>query len=245
MDNFLGTVVFLLPGFLAYFWLQAFGINPVAKHSPTEFTAIAGLLWLPVSFCTLILYNLVIWLSSFISQAKPIWTLLTLKDASNNFTFLIVFLLLSVLVSFICSYIWSLWGFKLQQELVNWVRTKRGLADFSDTTSVWDKVFGKDEIQVIEISGLDNTGGSIIGEIENASRPFETERNFCLAHIELFTRLVNDNKEDIKVINTFIDTKSNIIIKVFDKDALEVLYKEEQRLASISSSESETEPVLD
>jgi len=89
MDNFLGTVVFLLPGFLAYFWLQAFGINPVAKHSTTEFTAVAGLLWLPVSFGTLLLYNLAIWLSSFISQAKPIWTLLTLKDASNNFIFLI------------------------------------------------------------------------------------------------------------------------------------------------------------
>lgn len=58
MDSLLGTIVFILPGFLAYFWLQSFGITPVTKHSSGELTAISALLWLPVSFVTLLIYNL-------------------------------------------------------------------------------------------------------------------------------------------------------------------------------------------
>ena len=57
LDSFIGTIVFLLPGFLMYFWIQSFGINPVVKHSATEMGAISALLWLPVSLLTIIIYN--------------------------------------------------------------------------------------------------------------------------------------------------------------------------------------------
>lgn len=219
MDNFLGTLVFLLPGVLAYFWLQAFGINPVAKHSPTEFTAVAGLLWLPVSFGTLILYNFAIWLSYFITQAKPIWTLTTLKSAADNFTFLIAFLLLSVLVSFVYSFIWALWGFKAQQNLVNWVRKKRGIAIFSNSTAVWDEVFGKNDSQIIEFGRLDKSEAPpIIGQINNASRFFEPERNLCIDEIDYMTELIRDYPT-ITVSKMFLDTKAGTYIKVFDPKA--------------------------
>lgn len=219
MDSFLGAIVFLLPGVLAYFWLQAFGINPVVKHSPTEFTAVAGLLWLPVSFGTLLLYNLAIWLSSYISQAEPIWTLLTLKDASNNFIFLFIFLLLSVLVSFVYSYIWALWGFKLQQDLTNWVRKKRGLAGFSDTTSVWDEVFGKHEVQIVEIGKIDKPESKMIGEIKKAPRPFEPERNLFLSKVERLTKLADDYVLPVDAV--FVDTKTGTYVKIFKNSAVE------------------------
>jgi len=219
MDNFLGTIVFILPGVLAYFWLQAFGINPVVKHSPTEFTAVAGLLWLPVSFGTLILFNISIWLSSFISHASPIWTMQALKDASNNFIFLVVFLLLSVLVSFIYSLIWSLWGFKIQQRLVNWVREKRGIAIFSDSTAVWDEVFGQNDSQIIEFGRIDKPEAfTIIGQINKASRIFEPERNLCIDEIDYMTELIRDYPT-IRVSKMFLDTKAGTYIKVFDPKA--------------------------
>lgn len=235
MDNFLGAVVFLLPGVLAYFWLQAFGVNPVAKHSPTEFTAVAGLLWLPVSFGTLILYNFGIWLSSFISQAKPIWTLPVLKDASNSFTFLIVFLLLSVFVSFIFSFIWAMWGFKVQQLLVNWVRVKRGFAKFSDTISVWDEVFGKDESQLVEIGRLDKPDNiTVTGEIKKASRTFEPER-LCLADVTFMTELVKEYS--IPVDNIFVDTKSGLYIKVYNSKAVKEAIPKKEAITTSSEQE--------
>ncbi|WP_269082435.1 hypothetical protein [Aneurinibacillus tyrosinisolvens] len=44
MDAFISTVVFIVSGFLAYFWLQSLGVNPVVKHTVPEFTAISALL---------------------------------------------------------------------------------------------------------------------------------------------------------------------------------------------------------
>lgn len=237
MDNFLGTIVFLLPGVLAYFWLQAFGINPVTKHSPTEFTAVAGLLWLPVSFGTLILYNIVIWLSSFVAQATPIWTMQTLKDSSNNIIFLVVFLLFSVLVSFLFSFVWAIWGFKVQQFFVNWVRAKRGFAKFSDTISVWDEVFGKNESQLVEIGRLDKPDNiTVTGEIKKASRTFEPER-LCLADVTFMTELVREYS--IPVDNIFVDTKSGLYVKVYNSKAVrEAIPKKE---ATATSSEQEAQ----
>ncbi|AQZ47419.1 hypothetical protein B5S25_13365 [Paenibacillus larvae subsp. pulvifaciens] len=61
MENFISTLVFILPGFLMYFWIQSFGINPVMKHNPGEMGAISALLWFPVSLLTVLTYNLLEW----------------------------------------------------------------------------------------------------------------------------------------------------------------------------------------
>lgn len=220
MDNFLGTIVFLLPGVMAYFWLQAFGINPVTKHSPTEFTAVAGLLWLPVSFITLAIFNLVIYVSHVLIWVKQIWTVQDLKDASSSLMFLMAFLFFSLIVSFVLCWLWAKWGYKLQQKIVNKVRRSRGLADFSDNTSVWDEVFGKYEIQIVEIGKIDKPETKMIGQIRKASRPFESERNLCLDHVQLLTELVEKNPQ-ITVSNIFIDTKSGTYVKIFDTEEIQ------------------------
>lgn len=243
MDNFLGTIVFLLPGVLAYFWLQALGINPVSKHSPTEFTAVAGLLWLPVSFLTLIIYNFgnnIIYyitqvkslgISYYVIQVKPIWKMQDLKDASSSLTFLVVFLLISSIVSYFLSFVWAKWGFKLQQKMVNWAREKRGFAPFSDTTSVWEEVFGKNESQLVEIGRLDKPDNiTITGEIKKAARTFEPER-LCLTDVTFMTELVKEYR--IPVENIYVDIKSGIYVKVYNSTAVkEAILKKEGLVTS-------------
>jgi hypothetical protein len=213
MDNFLGTLVFLLPGVLAYFWLQAFGISPVTKHTPTEFAAVAALLWLPVSVLTIGLYNSVIKLAILAAQSQPIWTMNDLKNASGSFVFLTVFLMLSIIVSFILSWLWAKWGYNIQQIIVNKVRKSRGLADFSENTTVWDEVFSKNEPQVVEIGKIGSEPG-VIGCIRKASRPFEPERNLMLDDIELLTTIVTTNK--LVPIAVYSDIKSGTVIKIYD-----------------------------
>lgn len=238
VDNFLSTLVFLLPGVLAYFWLQAFGVNPVAKHSPTEFTAVAALFWLPVSFITLVLYNLIVKISHYVSEANEIWTIQDLRNASVSFTFLIAFLLLSIMVSFLVSFIWASWGFKLQQGIINWVRVRRGVAKFSDTTSVWDEVFGKHESQVVEIGRLDKPENiTMIGTIHKASRTFEAER-LCLDDVNFMTELIREY--NIPIEKVFVDTKAGLYIKVFDLNTIQqfVPIKEEKLKASSEAEEA-------
>lgn len=217
MDSFLGTLVFLLPGLMLYFWLQAFGINPVVKHNPAEFTAISVLLWLPVSLTTILALNLVIKASSFISNLNPIWTTSELADVSGSFAFLVVFLGSSLIISFVFGVIWAKW---IHQQIlirtINKVREFRGVAPLSKTPSVWDEVFLNNDAQIVEITKIDKDEKkeSFIGEIEKTSRTFEPERNLVLRYVDHWTNIIS--KYTVEIDNIFIDTKSGIIIKVYN-----------------------------
>ncbi len=232
MDNLLGTIVFILPGFLMYFWLQSFGINPVVKHSPGEFGAIAALLWLPASFSTLLLYNGIIYLSKMMSHTDIVWSIQALKDKSGSFTFLLVFLLLSSAVSFVLSVIWAKWLYPIQLKVINRVRNWRGTASLSKSPSVWDEVFTNNDAQVVEIGRMDKAGISMIGCINKASRTFEPERHLNLNDVDFFTELVGRHK--ISVSQIFYDTKSGTYVKIFDPEEIENAQHKDQETTSPS-----------
>lgn len=236
MDSFLGTIVFLLPGFLAYFWLQSFGITPVTKHTPAEFTTISALLWLPVFFTTILIYNFVIWISAKIVTLEPIWNTTDLSKVSGSFVFLAAFLLISAVVSFFLSWAWAKKGQERLQKIINKIRTSRGIAPFSESPSVWDDVFVKYGGKVVEIGKIDKPDGKLIGCIRKASRPLEPERNLYLDDVQFFTEIVEDY--DVPVSNIFFDTKSGSYVKVFDHEAIiEAQHKYNADKEAISSVE--------
>ncbi len=218
MESLIGTIVFLLPGFLAYFWLQSFGITPVTKHTPAEFTTISALLWLPVSFFSLLMYNFTIWVSVRIVGLEPIWNVVDLNKMSGSFVFLVSFLLISALISFLLCWGWAKYGQTRLQNLINKIRISRGIAPFSDSPSVWDEVFVKYGGKVVEIGKIDKPEGKLIGCIRKASRPLEPECNLYLDDVQFFTEIVEDY--DVPVSNIFFDTKSGSYVKVFDNDAI-------------------------
>jgi hypothetical protein len=193
-----------------YFWIQSFGVNPVVKHTPGEFTAVAALLWLPTSFVTLCIYNGVM----YIAGAEMVWSLGALKNHANSIFFLVVFLILSVVVSFFMSMLWVKWVQPYQLKLINRVRNWRKVASLSKSASVWDEVFGNNDAQVVEIGKMNKEGEPVIGCINKASRTFEPERYLNLDDIQFFTDLVNRHR--IPVSQIFYDTKAGTYIKIFD-----------------------------
>ncbi|AET60271.1 hypothetical protein HPL003_17635 [Paenibacillus terrae HPL-003] len=232
MENFIGSIVFILPGFLMYFWIQSFGVNPVVKHTPGEFTAVAALLWLPTSFVTLLIYNGAIFASRFIGKTEIVWSLDALKSKSNDIFFLVVFLLLSVIVSFFMSLIWVRWIYPVQMKLINKVRNKRGVASFSKNPSVWDEIFTNNDSQVVEIGKINKEGEPVIGCINKASRTFEPERYLNLDDIKFFTDLVS--KHEIPVSQILYDTKAGTYIKIFDPEGIRDAQIEDMKSTSSS-----------
>lgn len=216
MDNFIGTLVFILPGFLMYFWIQSFGVNPVTKHSTVELTAISALLWFPVSVATIFLYNGLISLASVLVDEEPIWTIPDLRDKSEDLAFLAGFLFMSLIVSFVFSVFWAKWGHKMQLAITNKVRKWRGAVAFSNNASVWDEVFLKDEAQVVEIGKIDGAGQVLIGEILKASRTFESER-LSLHGTDLCKKIIEKYK--VPVQNIYYDIKSGTYVKIYDADS--------------------------
>jgi hypothetical protein len=220
---------------MLYFWLQSFGINPVVKHNPAEFTAVAVLLWFPVSFLSILAFNAFVKLSNYLRSMDTIWTTEELNKASGSFSFLLIFLSSSVIISFLIGLIWSKW---IHQQIfirgINAVRKSRGVAPFSKATSVWDEVFLNNDCQVVEIGKIDKSENAYIGEIKKASRTFEPERNILLNEIDFFTELVQ--KHEVPVSNIFIDSKSGMYIKIFDPEKIiEAQLTDDENKAPISS----------
>jgi len=236
MENFIGTVVFILPGFLMYFWIQSFGVNPVVKHTAGEFAAIAALLWLPTSFVTLLLYNGGIYVSRYFSGAEIVWSLKDLSSKSDNVLFLVVFMILSVVVSFVMSWIWAVKLYDKYIKFINKVREKRNVAAFSINPSVWDEIFLKNDSQVVEIGKINGSTEPVVGCIDKASRTFEPERYLNLNEIQFFTDLVKEH--NIKVDQILYDTKTGTYIKIFDPKEIKNAQQETEEPIS-SSVDSE------
>ncbi|SOC24083.1 hypothetical protein SAMN05880501_11689 [Ureibacillus xyleni] len=244
MAEFLSTFVFTLPGIMAYFWLQVFGLNPSVKHTASELSAIAALLWLPVSFGTLLVLNT--WgviVSKGPFSVKTAWTLDDVNLATSDIKYLFLFLMVSFLVSFIVSWFWSKIGNELIRALINKVRKSRGIAKMSSSTSVWSEFFiridnsvddseenesgnedvskdhennkkNKEKIAVYIVHKVDNPKNFVIGSMTKASSPLEIDKGLVLENVQEWTDSLEDY--DYKVKKAYIDVKSGMVVKELD-----------------------------
>lgn len=149
MDEFIASLIFLLPGVLTYFWLQSFGVTPPTKHTTTEMTGITVLLWVPTSIFTIAIFDILYFFGDMILKVlnvsiniKFISTLKSLVDQSPNIIFLLLFIVLSIGSSCLVAYLWSIFVYPwVLKSIINCVRSKRDIADLGKNTTVWDEFF--------------------------------------------------------------------------------------------------------
>ncbi|QOS89240.1 hypothetical protein [Peribacillus sp. JNUCC41] len=222
MAEFLSTFVFILPGIMAYFWLQAFGLTPSVKHTAPELSGIAALLWLPVSFGTLLVLNA--WGAVFKNgplSVKRVWTVENLNTATSDIQYLVLFLFLSFVVSFLICSLWSLWGNDILHMLINKIRKLRKIAPLSSSTSVWEEFFikvnedEKEKEAVYIVYKIDKPEEKIIGSMAKASRPVETDKGLVLEKTNEWKESINKHY-DYEVKRVFVDTKSGMVIEEID-----------------------------
>lgn len=228
MAEFLSTFIFILPGIMAYFWLQVFGLTPSVKHSGPELSGIAALLWLPVSFSTLLVLNA--WGAlikvDYLSVQK-VWTVEALSNATSDIRYLTLFLLVSFIVSFFVCWIWSIWGHVFLRGRINVVRKTRGIAPLSSSTSVWEEFFikinegnenkeaqqnGKKAVYIIY--KIDKPEDFVAGSMTKASRPLELDKGVVLEETQGWTDYLKNNPYNI--IKSYIDTKSGMVVEEID-----------------------------
>lgn len=219
MDNFIATSIFILPGVMAYFWLQLFGMTPPVKHSAPEFTGIAALLWLPISFSTLLILNGWAYVHGDATEffrVHAAWRMSEFKNVTSDLRYLFVFVIISAFTSFVLCALWVKWGDIVRQKAINTVRRWNDLSNLSDQPTVWEDLFHRDELQVVEISKIEKPDEKYIGSITKTSRPFETERAIVLEESKLWTSIVEKHKPAPEKI--YIDSKSGMVVKIFKLD---------------------------
>jgi hypothetical protein len=206
MENLISTIVFVIPGFMMYFWVQMMGINPVVKHTPIEFGALSALAWFPVVATTLGIMNLY--------HTHPVTTLEGIKAASSNVSFLLEFMAISVVSSYIISAIYVIAGYPIQQWAINRIRISNGKAKLSKSPSVWEEVFITNSSAIVGIGKLGSDKPDVYGCAVKAARPFEAKRAFKLIYVEYVTKLIN--KYEIPVSEIYSDIDSGVNVYLYD-----------------------------
>lgn len=217
MEQFISIIIFSLPGLLAYFWLQLFGLNPTVKHTPTEMVGLVALLGVPTTGLTIITYNLGVYVLSI-----PTIYLTDIKEVSalsTNLLFLMSYVLLSTLFSFLVAFMWGRYLYKLVLKLVNSVRKKRKTSRLSEDTSVWDTFFfrlekAEEKELIVEMYKIDKPDKKTYGAVIRMSRPFETERSLILDESEEWKEAHEYYKYPVK--KSYVDTKSGIVVNELD-----------------------------
>lgn len=229
MDQFIAVIIFSLPGLITYFWIQMLGINPTVKHTPTEMVGVSALLWAPTTFLTILTYDLGYLLIDLIAKSinldLTIFKMVFLLDINDlnklslNLVFLFIYVILSILFSFLVAFFWSMYLYKRVMGIINKLRIKRKIIKLSEDTSVWDSFFfkleNKEEQQiVIELYKIDKPEEKICGPVTRMSRPFETERSLIIDNSKGWEESHGYYKYPVKRI--YVDTKTGMIINELD-----------------------------
>ncbi|MEC0105365.1 hypothetical protein P4H27_00265 [Paenibacillus taichungensis] len=231
MENLISTIVFVLPGFMLYFWIQMMGVNPVVKHTTIEFGALSAIAWFPVVISSLYIMGL---------YRTPISNLDELTKASKEIWFLVEFMALSVVVGFIiaCLYVWIL--YPMQVGLVNVARRISKKAKLSLASSVWEEVFLRNDRQVVGVAKLGSMKPDMIGSMHKVARPFEPKRAFKLLYMDHCKLIVEKYEVPIKEIFTDIDSGVNIFI--YDIKEYELADKKYRKELEESEKENVSNP---
>lgn len=229
MEQYIAIIIFSLPGLITYFWIQMFGINPTVKHTPSEMIGLTALLWAPTIFLTILTYNcLYFFIDILLKHLNLNWSKLNLtyliklediNSLSNNLLFLLYFVILTLIFSFVTGFLWSRFIYSIVLDLINKVRIKRKVIKLSEDTTVWDSFFYKLEDEkedqlIVEMYKIDNPNFKVCGAVIRMSRPFETERSFIIDYSKGWDKAHQHYNYAIK--KTYVDTKSGMIINELD-----------------------------
>ncbi|MCY7933143.1 hypothetical protein MOB36_03905 [Bacillus spizizenii] len=220
MDNLISILIFSLPGLLAYFWIQIFGLNPAVKHSSGELVGLSALLWIPVSLINVGIMNI-------LADKGHLWIHMNsvndIKINSGDILFLTFYTVITLFSSFCVSYCWSVLIYPIFLFVINKIRSVRNIVSLDVHSSIWDTFFlaykkekKNDETppQIVEIYYLSKPEIKMYGAISNMSRPFEAERALILQEPDEWKQAYETYKYPVK--RTYVDTKSGLVVNELD-----------------------------
>lgn len=231
MEDIFSVIVFSIPGIMTYYFIQLLGLTLGTKDQSSEKLALSIIFWVPVTFITMLFYQLVALLSHIeflhtstdIPLLKKNWHLFNnLSDFQilmNSYWFIIYFFIISLLVSYVFANYVAILSLEKLKELVNNNRKKKKIPLLSSKPSVWEEVFTGNDIQIVGIKSLGNGTETVYGEIKNISRSINEERDISLRNCFYWKSILETY--NVSVVETFINTQTSTVVEIYDLEQIE------------------------
>lgn len=206
INALIATILFILPGVLAYNWIEYVSNTTSRNKSNIEKTVMILCFAIPIVSLTLIILNT--------SLAYHIKGLSALTQAADDIKFLIYYFLISVIMAVFIGEFWVLCIRGLINKLVNFLRESSGLSS-RQTISVWEEAFDHKKSKIAYIAQLSDPEKGQWGLLKTVSLSEERDREYILIGSDVIETIANTLDNPIK---TYIDSKSLTIVKLYDVD---------------------------
>jgi len=221
--SILNTLLYIVPGLMAYFWLEKFGRTPARQLSSLEQTALTAILWFPTMILSVSIMH-------FFGLRIPNFDTV---QYGKTALLMALFLFICAFSSLIIAFLWAWILHRCHHQFVNWIRKRLlHLSELTQEPTVWDAFFKTDgSARVLRIKNVGSTE-CVIGEIANGPRILSGESSLILQQQDYWSRIVN--KEDVRVDRVYINTNVGIMIEELSLSHLkEIIEKSEDLRESL------------
>ncbi|WP_096199482.1 hypothetical protein [Bacillus sp. FJAT-45350] len=210
LKTVIATILFILPGVLAYNWSEYVSNTTNRNKTNTEKTVMILCFAIPIVSLSLLVLNT--WFNYDISG------LTSLTKAGDDINFLLSYVLVNVIIAYFVAEIWVLYLRKLINTFVNFNRGSSGLTS-RQTLSVWEEAFDNEGTKVAYIAEMSNPSSGQWGILKTISLSEERDREYILIGTEVI--------ENVKYLftestNSYIDSKSGMLVRLYEFDPVEV-----------------------
>lgn len=206
LNALIATILFILPGVLAYNWIEYVSNTNNRSKSNIEKTVVILCFAIPTVSLTLLVLNT--WTS------YDIKGLSSLTKAADDIKFLIYYFFINIFIAFYVSELWVLIIRGLVNKFINFIRGSSGLS-VRQTISVWEEAFDYKGSKIAYIANLSEPEKGQWGILKTVSLSDERDREFILIGSEVIETIAHIFESPIR---TYIDSKSSTIVKLFEVD---------------------------
>ncbi|WP_100373110.1 hypothetical protein [Bacillus sp. FJAT-45037] len=200
----ISTILFILPGVLAYNWSEYVSNTSNKNKSNIEKIVMILCFTIPaVSFSLLILNT---WFNYEING------LTALSKAADDIQFLLIYFVINLIIVYFVAEVWVLFLRKLMNKFINYNRGSTGLTT-RQIVSVWEEAFDSEGTKVVFICPLSDPVNGQWGILKTVSLTEERDREFILIGSSVIEKVKHEFTEPRL---TYIDSKTSTVVKIFD-----------------------------
>lgn len=212
MENLLAYILLLVPGLIIILINERIGLHPSAKYTNIEKTVMAVLFSIPV-----LIFNLLF--MAFINSNWNAATINFLLDEIKTVKGLLIYSASSSLWLYIVCCFWHDYLKKnFVVSFINQVRNTEGKSSLGDGL-VWEDAFHGREPQAVMVLLKDE---KLYGSPVNGSENISDERCLYLSDSKIVQDIVT--KYNVPVDKVYVDTKSGVAVKIYDRDKFKEAY---------------------
>lgn len=205
VENIIALVLFILPGIMAYKWVQLMSSLRNRDKGSIEFSALILVYAIPSVVVDLLIIE-------FITGSSKLTGIKDLTKAADSIEFLTIFLFISIFTSFGTACLDLKIVRPTINKLISFYRDTNAMSNI-DSKPIWTKIFESNDVYIANIYSLSGEGKNTWGFIQSVSGNDEP-RDLFLSGVGV-AEILESKMKNKQADNAYVDIENQTVVKLY------------------------------